>query len=62
MSMKPANQTRLKTAYAAYLRQVDQQESSHTMADLKPSYFQTNSRDEQLETLAHLSQFSDHLV
>lgn len=62
MSMKPANQTRLKTAYAAYLRQVDQQELSHTMADLKPSYFQTNSRDEQLETLAHLSQFSDHLV
>jgi len=52
----------LKSAYATYLRQLDQQEVSHQSDNLMAFEYQAKARGRQLETLLHLSHFSDYLV
>jgi len=52
----------LNAAYAAYVRQLDQQEVSHQSINLMAFEYQAKARGRQLDTLLHLSHFSDYLV
>ena len=57
-----ATGTNLNVAYAAYVRQLNQQEESEQSADLLAFEYQAKARSRQLDTLLHLSHFSDYLV
>ena len=59
---KPATSTSLNAAYAAYSRQLDQQEVTHQSMSLVGFEYQAKARGRQLDTLLHLSHFSDYLV
>lgn len=59
---KTNTSTNLNTAYVAYVRQLEQQEESHQNTALLNFEYQAKARSRQLETLLHLSRFSDHLV
>jgi DamX protein len=59
---KPTTGTSLNAAYAAYVRQLDQQEVSHQSINLMTFEYQAKARGRQLDTLLHLSHFSDYLV
>ncbi|MFT7178408.1 MAG: DamX protein, partial [Oceanospirillaceae bacterium] len=59
---KPATSTSLNAAYAAYSRQLDQQEVTHQSMSLVGFEYQSKARGRQLDTLLHLSHFSDYLV
>ncbi len=59
---KTATDTSLNAAYAAYVRQLDQQEESPQTAKLVAFEYQAKARSRQLDTLLHLSYFSDYLV
>ena len=58
----PATSTSLNAAYAAYSRQLDQQEVTHQSMSLVGFEYQSKARGRQLDTLLHLSHFSDYLV
>jgi len=60
--LKPDTGASLNAAYAAYVRQLDQQEVSHQSVNLMAFEYQAKARGRQLDTLLHLSRFSDHLV
>jgi DamX protein len=59
---KPAPSTSLNAAYAAYSRQLDQQEVTYQSMSLVGFEYQSKARGRQLDTLLHLSHFSDYLV
>jgi DamX protein len=59
---KSATSTSLNAAYAAYSRQLDQQEVTHQSMSLVGFEYQAKARGRQLDTLLHLSHFSDYLV
>jgi len=59
---KATNEAGLHAAYVAYARQVDEQENTPQAQRLTAFTFLTRALDRQLETLLHLSHFSDHLV
>ena len=59
---KPNTGASLNAAYAAYVRQLDQQEVSHQSINLTAFEYQAKARGRQLDTLLHLSHFSDYLV
>jgi len=60
--LKPDTGASLNAAYAAYVRQLNQQEVSHQSVNLMAFEYQAKARGRQLDTLLHLSHFSDHLV
>ena len=59
---KPNTDASLNAAYAAYVRQLDQQEVNHQSINLTAFEYQAKARGRQLDTLLHLSHFSDYLV
>jgi DamX protein len=59
---KSATSTSLNAAYAAYSRQLDQQEVTHQSMSLVGFEYQAKARGRQLDTVLHLSHFSDYLV
>jgi len=59
---KDTKQAGLNAAYSAYVRQLDQQEVTPQAISLMTFTYHAKARGRQLETLLHLSQFSDHLV
>ena len=52
----------LAATYAAYVHLVQQQEDEHQSVDLVGFEYQAKARARQLDTLLHLSRFSDYLV
>jgi len=60
----PASNTAssLAAAYGAYMRQLEQQEADHQSINLMSFEYQAKARGRQLDTLLHLSHFSDYLV
>jgi len=52
----------LAATYAAYVRLLQQQEDEHQSVDLVGFEYQAKARARQLDTLLHLSRFSDYLV
>jgi DamX protein len=52
----------LAAAYGAYMRQLAQQEEDHQSINLMSFEYQAKARGRQLDTLLHLSHFSDYLV
>lgn len=60
----PASNTAssLVAAYGAYMRQLEQQEDDHQSISLMSFEYQAKARGRQLDTLLHLSHFSDYLV
>ena len=59
---KPITSASLNAAYAAYVRQLDQQEVTDQSNNLVDFEYQAKARGRQLDTLLHLSHFSDYLV
>jgi len=59
---KANNQAGLHAAYVAYAQQVDEQEITPQLDRLTAFTYHSRARGRQLETLLHLSHFSDHLV
>jgi DamX protein len=60
----PASNTasNLSAAYGAYSRRLEQQEEDHRSINLMSFEYQPKARGRQLDTLLHLSHFSDCLV
>jgi|TARA_B110001469_G_scaffold56036_1_gene53980 DamX protein len=58
----PPTGTNLNIAYAAYVEQLNRQEESPQSINLEAFEYQAKARSRQLDTLLHLSQFSDYLV
>ena len=52
----------LDLAYSAYLDQLNQQEETSQSTNLETFEYQAKARSRQLDTLLHLSHFSDYLV
>ena len=52
----------LAASYGAYMRQLEQQEEDHQSINLMSFEYQAKARGRQLDTLLHLSHFSDYLV
>lgn len=59
---EPATSASISAAYAAYVRQLEQQEVTHQSMSLVGFEYQAKARGRQLDTLLHLSHFSDYLV
>jgi DamX protein len=59
---KNSTGTNLNIAYAAYVEQLTLQEETPQSINLEAFEYQGKARSRQLDTLLHLSQFSDYLV
>ena len=59
---KNSTGTNLNIAYAAYVEQLNLQEETPQSINLEGFQYQAKARSRQLDTLLHLSQFSDYLV
>jgi DamX protein len=59
---EPPTSASIGAAYAGYVRQLEQQEVTHESMSLVGFEYQAKARSRQLDTLLHLSHFSDYLV